>query len=345
MSKSRSNRRKSKKKRHWRTFVLLILLLVIGGGGYLAYDVANNAKNATDKIYQEIDRDKVKNHRTEEVEITKDAFNILLLGIEEQGGGQRSDVVMLVTVNPQTKEISLLSIPRDTRTMVPAAGYKTKITESYSYGGVESTIETVNEMLDVPIDYYITTNFEGFEDIVDTLGGIEVDVPFTFKSQLTGSLKWKTFYEGPMELNGNEALAYVRMRKKDPQGDKGRNDRQQQVIKAIIDKGTSISSITKINDILGDLGDNVKTNIPPSKFASFMKLYSKLKDTEIQNLAIEGTDEYINNIYYYIPDEESLTEVSSALNDTLNNTKEKNLTDNQSSQSQQSEQAANNEEY
>ncbi|MDA6131333.1 LCP family protein, partial [Escherichia coli] len=83
-------------------------------------------------------------------------------------------------------------------------------THSYSNGGIESTITTVNELLDIPIDYYITTNFDGFEDIVDTLGGIDVDVPFTFKAQLTDSLKWKTFREGNMELNGNEALAYVR---------------------------------------------------------------------------------------------------------------------------------------
>ena len=70
------------------------------------------------------------------------------------------------------------------------------------------------------------------------------------------------------------------MRKKDPQGDKGRNERQKEVIKAIIDKGTSFGTITKINDILGDLGENVKTNIPPSKFANFIKLYSKIKNTE-----------------------------------------------------------------
>ena len=345
MSNLRSNRRKSKKKRFWRSFILLILLLLIGGGSYFAFDIAYHAKMATDNIYQEIDREKVENHRTEEVKITKDPFNILLLGIEEQGGGQRSDVLLLVTVNPITEEVSMLSIPRDTRIMVPAAGKKTKITESFSYGGVESTIETVDELLDVPIDYYVTTNFEGFEDIVDTLGGVEVNVPFTFKSQLTGSLKWKTFHEGPMDLNGNEALAYVRMRKKDPQGDKGRNDRQKEVIKAIIDKGTSFGTITKINDILGDLGENVKTNIPPSKFANFIKLYSKIKNTEIQNLTLEGEDEYINGIFYYIPDDESLEELSTTLNDSLTKTKKTEGTDYQSTQDSQTEQDTDNEEY
>ncbi|MEH7342606.1 LCP family protein [Bacillus sp. JJ1532] len=345
MSKSRSNRRKNRKKRFWRITVLLFLLLLLGGGSYFAYNVLYHANLASKNIYKEIDRDKVKNHRTEEVKITKDAFNILLLGIEEQGGGERSDVVMLVTVSPQTGEVSMLSIPRDTRTMIPAAGFQTKITESYSYGGVESTIETVNQLLDVPIDYYITTNFEGFEDIVDTLGGVQVDVPFTFKAQLTGSLKWKTYYEGQMDLNGNEALAYVRMRKKDPEGDKGRNERQKEVIKAIIDKGTSFGTITKIDDLLGDLGENVKTNIPPSQFASFVKLYSKLKSSEIQTLAIRGTDGKYNGISYFFPEDDSIEEISTILNNTLNNTPTNNLTGNQSSDSSSSEQASTGVEY
>lgn len=337
MAKSREIRRKSKKKRFWRNFVLVFLLLLIGGGTYFAFNLVYQAKMATDNIYQEIDRNKVKDHRTEEIKITKDAFNILLLGIEEQGGGQRSDVVMLLTVNPQTEEVLMLSIPRDTRTYVPAAGREIKLTESYSYGGVESTIEAVNKLLDVPIDYYITTNFEGFEDIVDTLGGVQVNVPFTFKSQLTGSLKWKTFQEGPMYLNGNEALAYVRMRKGDPLGDKGRNDRQKEVMKAIVDKGTSLGAISKIDDIMRDLGENVKTNIPPSQFVSFIKLYSKIKDSAIENLTLEGDDQYINSIYFYIPKEESITEISTILNNTLDGSQQTYTSDNQTSQTNQDE--------
>ena len=337
MAKSRAIRRKSKKKRLWRNFILIILLLLLGGGSYFAFNIAYHAKMASDNIYQEIDRDKVKNHRTEEVKITKDAFNILLLGIEEQGGGQRSDVVMLLTVNPQTEDVLMLSVPRDTKTYVPAAGRETKLTESFSYGGVESTIQSIQELLDVPIDYYITTNFEGFEDIVDTLGGVQVNVPFTFKSQLTGSLKWKTFQQGSMDLNGNEALAYVRMRKSDPQGDKGRNERQKEVIKAIVDKGTSLGAITKIDEIMKDLGDNVKTNIPPSQFASFIKLYSKIKNTPIENLALEGTDQKINGISYYLPTEESIAEISTILNNTLENSQKTYSSDNQTSQTSQDE--------
>jgi polyisoprenyl-teichoic acid--peptidoglycan teichoic acid transferase len=320
MSASRSERKNKKRKIRWGRWILTFLVLIIlVGVSYFVFDILFSAKNASNKIYQKLDTSKMKKYREEEVEITKDPFTILLAGIENQDGGKgRSDVLILLTVNPQTKQILQLSIPRDTRTYIPAAEEKTKITHSYSYGGIEATIGAVNELFDVPIDYYITTNFEGFEDIVDTMGGVNVEVPFNFKAQLTGSLKWKYYHKGNMELNGNEALAYVRMRKSDPRGDFGRNERQKQVIKEIIDEGTSFSSITKIDNILEDLGDNVKTNIPPSKLASFMKLYKELKSTKINNLKLDGQDEYINDVYYYIPDQSSLDEINQTLNNTLN---------------------------
>lgn len=317
MNNTRNIRRKKRKKRFLRLTILFMLLTILAGGSYLAFDVLYSAKKASDNIYQELDSSKLENQRAQEIQVTKDPFNILLVGIEDQEGGERADVLLLVTVNPQTEEVYMLSIPRDTRTYVDSAGFETKINHSLGYGGIESTISTVSELLDVPIDYYITTNFNGFEDIVDTLGGITVDVPFTFKAQLTGSLKWKTYREGPMDLNGNEALAYVRMRKADPKGDMGRNERQQEVIQEIVDKGTSFTSITKIGDVMDDLGDNVKMNIPPSKFASFIKLYTQIKDTNIQHLALEGYDDHIDSVYYYIPYEESLNNLSTTLNSAL----------------------------
>ncbi|WP_059172232.1 LCP family protein [Bacillus sp. FJAT-27445] len=313
MENTRLKRKKIRKKRTFRIIALLIAFLVIGTVSFFAYEILYSTQKASKNIYHQLESDK----KAPDVAVTKDPFTVLLVGIESQEGGERSDVLMLATVNPKTEKIYMVSIPRDTRLYIDEVGYKTKITHSYGNGGIETTIKAVKSLIDVPIDYYITTNFDGFEDVVDTLSGVKVDVPFTFKAQLTGSLKWKTYYQGEMELNGNEALAYVRMRKTDPRGDHGRNERQQQVIKAIIDKGTSFTSITKIDNLIDDMGKNVKTNIPPSKFASFVKLYSKLKNTPIENLKIEGEDRTINNGAYFIPDEESLAQINTLLTQAL----------------------------
>ncbi|RHW37277.1 transcriptional regulator [Neobacillus notoginsengisoli] len=310
---SRISKRSRRKVRKMRVFLSFIVLFLLGGGLIYGYEFIDKTSKASKQIFKPS-----KNTAEREIEIAKDPFSVLLVGIENMEGGKgRSDVLLLATVNPAKEEIYMVSIPRDTRTFLPEAGYETKINHSYGYDEVNSTIAAVNRLIDVPIDYYITTNFDGFEDVVDTLNGIEVNVPFTFKAQLTGSLKWKTYYEGPMKLNGNEALAYVRMRKSDPQGDHGRNQRQQQVIKEIIKKSTSFSSLTKLDDLIADLGENVTTNIPPSKFLSFAKLYTKIKNTEIQNLKIEGKDEQVNSVWFFYPDEDSLKTISDTLNASL----------------------------
>ncbi|KXG08985.1 Transcriptional regulator LytR [Anoxybacillus sp. P3H1B] len=337
MNDSRTNRkslkikkRKKKKRKKFRFLIFVILFLLIGSGSAFAYHIYFETKKASEKIYQALDFSKLSKKRTEKIQIKKDPMTILLVGVENQYHDEkgRSDVIMLLTINPVSKKIYMLSIPRDTRVYITEEGKKDKITHSYSYGGIESTIAAVNELIDVPIDYYITTNFEGFEQIVDSLGGVTVDVPFTFSAQLTGSLKKYTFHKGRMELNGNQALAYVRMRKSDPKGDLGRNERQRQVIKAIIEKGSSISSLSKLDDVINHLGDNVRTNIPPSDLLSFIYLYQKMKDVPIENLQLKGYDNYIDNIYYYIPDEQSVAEINETLKQALENDKDTSYTQN-----------------
>jgi polyisoprenyl-teichoic acid--peptidoglycan teichoic acid transferase len=328
-------KRKKKKKKRIRMLLLMLFFLFIGSVsvfGYNIYNIYSETKKASEKIYEALNSSELWKKRNEKIEVRKDPVTILLVGVENQYHDEkgRSDVVMLLTVNPKTKKVYLLSIPRDTRVYIPSEGRKDKITHSYSYGGIEATIAAVNELIDVPIDYYITTDFKGFEKIVDSLGGITVDVPFTFKAQLTGSLKWHTFHKGKQKLNGNEALAYVRMRKSDPRGDFGRNERQKQVIKAIIDKSTSITSLTKLDDVIASLGDHVRTNIPPSDLLSFIYLYQKMDDVRVENLHLKGYDDTINEVYYYIPDEQSVNEITKTLQQALEEKETSSFTHNDS---------------
>ncbi|WP_260857992.1 LCP family protein [Bacillus sp. FJAT-22090] len=319
MTTSRQKKRKTKTRRKILYTILIISMILLSGVIVFATNLSLQTKNAMNKIYEPLERDKeTKDDTTSKIDNAKaedSAFTILLAGIENEEKAKygRSDVLILATINPKTEKISLVSIPRDSRVYIPDLGYKDKINHSYANGGINYTINAVEELLDIPIDYYVSTDFKGFEDIVDTVGGVEVDVPFTFSAQLTGSLKWKKYTEGPMFLDGNEALAYVRMRKKDPQGDMGRNLRQKQVIQEIINKATSISNIANIDDMIKDVGNNVKTNIPSSEYFSLIKTYQNLKSSPIEQLQLEGDDTTIKGIYYFIPKEDSLEEIKRQL--------------------------------
>ena len=318
MAASRQTKRKKKTRRKFLYTVLVISMVLLSGVIVFATNLSLQTKNAASNMYEPLERDKEDKNKDSKYDsaIAEDsAFTLLLTGIENQEGSTygRSDVIIVATINPKTEKISMVSIPRDARVYIPDLDYKDKINHSYANGGINYTINAVEELLDLEIDYYVSTDFQGFEDIVDTVGGIEVDVPFTFKAQLTKSLKWKTYTKGTMELDGNEALAYVRMRKTDPQGDMGRNLRQKQVIQEIINKGTSLSNITKIDDMIKDVGNNVKTNIPTSEYFGLIKMYQNLKSSPFEQLQITGSDATIRGIYYFIPDEDSIETVQQQL--------------------------------
>jgi polyisoprenyl-teichoic acid--peptidoglycan teichoic acid transferase len=313
---TRANLRKRKKRslRRWVKFLMIIFLLFIAIGlsyaGYLAYTINEVANDS----YKELDRGKTSELRAEAVTLENDPVTILLLGVDDyvKEDKGRSDAILLLTINPGTKEIALLSIPRDTRTYIPEIGEKNKINHAYAYNGIDATIETVQEMLDVPVDYYIKTGVNGFQDVVDELGGIEVEVPFDF-TQVDLKNRKVYFEEGPMELDGREALAFVQMRKKDPEGDFGRQKRQQEALRAISEKALSINSLSKADDIIKTAGENVETNISLSELMGLRNFYKEIQNRNFTTLKLEGQDDKINGAYYFVPDEDSLFEIESEL--------------------------------
>ena len=121
--------------------------------------------------------------RTEDVEITKEPFTLLIMGIEDyatDGQNGRTDSLMFATVNPKTQKISLMSIPRDSRVPIVGKNKEDKINAAHAYGGEEMAIKTVEGFLKVPVDHYLKIDFQGFKGIVDAVGGVTVDVPFDF---------------------------------------------------------------------------------------------------------------------------------------------------------------------
>ncbi|WP_174728997.1 LytR family transcriptional regulator [Mesobacillus harenae] len=291
-------RNTNRKKRKWLKFFgffLLFLLIIVGAYSYSMY---KSLTDAVDTMHEPTDRES-SDKRLEELQLKGEPFSVLILGVDERSGDKgRSDTMIVMTVNPKTNSSKMVSIPRDTRTEIIGRGSEDKINHAYAFGGVDMSIATVENFLDIPIDYYMKINMDGFKDIVDAVGGITVNNSFEF------SEGGHHYAKGNISLNGDEALAYVRMRKQDPNGDFGRNTRQRQVIQGVLREGASISSLTNYGDIFAALGTNIKTDVAFDEMIEIQKNY-KAAAKNIEQLTIEGNATTISGIYYLVvPDEE-----------------------------------------
>lgn len=304
-------REKKRKKKKWLWIVLSIIgVLVLGTGGYAFY-LYKTAADTVASIHEDIGRDKSEK-RTEEVKFTeKDPISILLMGVDEREGDRgRSDSLILMTVNPNTQSTQMVSIPRDTRTEIIGKGKQDKINHSYAFGGTEMTVATVENFLDVPVDYFVKINMESFKDTVDAVGGVEVEnnLDFTYEGY--------HFTKGTIQLDGKKALAYSRMRKEDPRGDFGRQERQRQIIEAVIKKGANISSVTKFGDMFGVVRDNVKTNLTFDEMWDIQANY-KEASKKLEQFQVKGDGQTIDGVYYYIVPEEERLALSNQLKEHL----------------------------
>lgn len=304
-------RETKKKKRKWLWISLSIIgLLVISIGGY-AYYIFQSAADTVASIHEDIDR-KVSEKRTEEVVFTeKDPISILLMGVDEREGDRgRSDSLILMTVNPNTNSTQMVSIPRDTRTEIIGKGTQDKINHAYAFGGTEMALNTVENFLDVPVDYFVKINMESFKDTVDAVGGVEVNNTLDF------SYGGFDFPKGKITLDGEKALAYTRMRYEDPRGDFGRQDRQRQVIEGVMKKGANVSSITKFGDMFNVVRNNVTTNLTFDQMWDIQANY-KAASQNLTQYQVKGSGDKINGIYYYIVPEEERLALSQQLKDHL----------------------------
>ncbi|WP_407272236.1 LCP family protein [Radiobacillus sp. PE A8.2] len=329
MDNIRADRRK---KQRWRKrviiLVLILVLLIIGFGVY----VLVNALDAASDSYEGLDREGEKSDlREEAVTIGDDPISILLLGIEDySSGGEhgRADTQIVVTLNPDTKKMTMTSINRDTRvelTKVDQYNGFHKINAAYTYasltgyGANKLAVETVEDLLDIPIDKYLAVNFESFRDIVNVLGGVTIDVKEGFWEENIYDSNNRIYFDaGKQKLSGEEALAFVRMRKRAVNNTYPREERQRQFIKASIDQAISAGTIFKVGQISDILGENVETNLKPAEIYALQRAYSSMDASTIETIELEGNpDVIIDGSYYFLPDEDSLQEVSQRLKEEL----------------------------
>ncbi len=303
----RSKEKKSKKKLWlWIVGSLLTIFLIFIGTAYFTIQKTMNKINTP--LLQTTDAAQLE----EKTVIKKEPFSVLMLGVDERKDDSgRSDTMIVITVNPEKQTMKMLSIPRDTRTEIVGHDTVDKINHAYAFGGVPMAVDTVENFLNIPIDYYVFINMEGFLQIIDTLGGVTInnDMELTYDEY--------HYPKGEITLDGNEALIFSRIRYEDPRGDFGRQIRQRQIIEAVMKKASTPSTLLKATDMLTVLGDNVRMNFSVKELIQLQGIYKKM-DKGIEQLSFEqGDGERINRIWYYIPNEEELQKIQADLKNHL----------------------------
>lgn len=259
------------------------------------------------------------------VDITKEPFTIYLCGADLSSGQDinstgRGDVNILLTVNPKTEKVNMQVIPRDTFVYIPCRGGSSKLSYSGWWGGVQSSIDSIEDKFGIDINYYAKINFNGLVDLVDALGGVTVYSHYTY------SYQGYSFVEGYNEVDGKKALRFARARKMLPQNELSRGQHQMELIKGIFKKFAENPTYENSMAVLDALENNFVTNLPEEDYYDAFKLVVKLLPEleNMENHSIEGTyqwhyDEIRDGYYqyYYYPAEGEVERVRESINAIL----------------------------
>lgn len=266
-----------------------------------------------------------------DTDITKNSFNLFISGIDTYGNinvNSRSDVNMVVTVNPKTHKISLVDIPRDYYVSVDGKnGLKDKLTHA-GITGVDASVKSVEKLLDIDINYYVKFNFTSLVKIVNKIGPIRVYSDESFVSGIydPGVKKEYRYYKGWNTLNGEEALSFARERHAFEDGDRVRGKHQQQLIEAIFKKVISPSIIINYPSLLDALSETFITNLEDDNLKKMIKLQiDENADWQIEKFVLDGSNGYEytysypkQKLYVMIPNEDSINTAKELIKNTYN---------------------------
>ena len=264
------------------------------------------------------------NNNSRKINVTEDSFNVYITGIDVFGDidqVSRSDVNMIMTVNPKTKEILLTSIPRDMYVTLHSFGALDKLTHSGIYG-VDETINTVEDWMDIDINYYVRLNFSMLVRIVNAIGGVDVKSEYSFKSAVSDY----TYEKGMNHLDGKAALYFARERKAFKAEDAQRIKNQQIVLKAIINKVTgSTVLLTKYTQLLDAVEGTMQTDLSNKDISNLAKM--QLNDFgkwKIKTISVKGTKSYeytysmgMRELYVSIPVEKTVEQAKEKINSVM----------------------------
>ena len=232
-----------------------------------------------------------------DVDVSEEPFTIYVSGNDSYGEVTleegRSDVNILLTVNPNTRQILMTTTPRDYYVELPfGEGCWDKLTHAGNYG-IDCSMQTLERLYDVEIDYYLRVNFSGFESIVDALGGVEVYSDYAFTSLHSGYY----FDVGYNSVDGAEALAFVRERYAFEEGDVQRGKNQMAMIRAIMDKATSPAVIPGYLSLMDSVSDSFITNMPKGSISDLVKM--QLNEGGSWNIVSSSVNGYVSEAYTY----------------------------------------------
>jgi len=284
----------------------------------------------TDSIEDYSDKVRVLYHYGIETELEQETadvgepFNVYISGIDVDGPiatNSRSDVNIIMTVNPNTKKILLTTTPRDYYVQIPdiSGEQRDKLTHAGIYG-VDASMRTLEQLYGIDISYYARVNFSSLVKIVDTLGGVDVDSDFEFTA---GGYQFK---KGMNHLDGKQALAFSRERYSFEDGDNQRGKDQEKVLTAILNKAMSPAILSNASALIADVSDSVQTNMTQEEMAKFIKM--QLNDGAswtIESQAASGNGDtqacYSSGdqpLYVMWPDEAVVQSISAKMNEILN---------------------------
>lgn len=259
----------------------------------------------SDKVEKSLDRTYKPIYDTKDtVSIEDDPFSVLLLGIDQRDKEVgRSDSILYTVVRPKDNRILLLSIPRDSYAEIVGKDKEDKIAHAYAFGGAKMSVESVERLLEHPVNHYAAINFKGFRDVIDALGGVEL--PITEDIQNRSRYHDKFLIEANKPIyTGLEALNYVRYRE---DSDMNRMERNRIFLQALMERTVQLDKISHLPELLEIAGDNLDTDILPSDMISLAKMML-LKDNlpSFISYSLDGEGKIMHDIWYCILDEEDL---------------------------------------
>jgi LCP family protein required for cell wall assembly len=294
--------------------IVLLVLLILGISLYNNKNTSSGSSNTESSDGSLLD---TLNQNNQELLKAVDNRKTVIFGLygtdEKVDDVGRSDIIMVVKYNPQTKIATLISIPRDTRVDIPGYGLD-KINHAYAFGGQELLDTTIENFLGITLDFSIKTNFETFASIIDDVGGVKVNAKKDFPYD-DGSV---AIAQGEQVLNSRDALYYVRFRH-DEDGDYGRIARQQEVIISLVDRLSKVS-LNQLDELIQKYYNNgIETNASLAKIQEYVNLGTRDKDITYQTMRLNTTSALIDGIWYELYSQEDLDAVKTLLQgDDLN---------------------------